>query len=33
MILALSADGTTAYARQISPESLGDHSYVVVVGD
>lgn len=33
MILDLSAVGTHAYARQISTESLGDHSYIVVVGD
>ena len=29
----LSTQGTTAFAEQISTDSLGDHSYVVVVGD
>jgi glyoxylase-like metal-dependent hydrolase (beta-lactamase superfamily II)/rhodanese-related sulfurtransferase len=33
MILDLSAVGTNAYAKQISTASLGDHSYIVVVGD
>lgn len=33
MLLDLSAAGTQAYARQVSTASLGDHSYIVVVGD
>lgn len=33
MHLDLSSKGTTAYAKQISTASLGDHSYIVVVGD
>ena len=33
MLLDLSAAGTKAYARQVSTASLGDHSYIVVVGD
>ncbi len=33
MLLDLSAAGTRAYAQQISTESLGDHSYIVVVGE
>ncbi|GMQ94096.1 MAG: MBL fold metallo-hydrolase [Acidimicrobiia bacterium] len=33
MNLDLSSDATNAYAKQISTESLGDHSYIVVVGD
>ncbi len=33
MLLDLSADGVRAYAKQISTESLGDHSYIVVVGE
>lgn len=32
MNLDLSSDDTNAYAKQISTESLGDHSYIVVVG-
>jgi glyoxylase-like metal-dependent hydrolase (beta-lactamase superfamily II)/rhodanese-related sulfurtransferase len=33
MIIDLSTDATRAYAKQISTASLGDHSYIVVVGD
>ncbi|MEN8040632.1 MAG: MBL fold metallo-hydrolase [Actinomycetota bacterium] len=33
MFLDLSSDQTKAYAKQISTASLGDHSYIVVVGD
>lgn len=33
MLLDLSGSGTTAYAKQISTASLGDHSYIVVVDD
>jgi glyoxylase-like metal-dependent hydrolase (beta-lactamase superfamily II)/rhodanese-related sulfurtransferase len=33
MLLDLSRGGVKAYANQISTASLGDHSYVVVVGD
>ncbi len=33
MHLDLSTDNTRAYAKQISTASLGDHSYIVVVGD
>jgi hydroxyacylglutathione hydrolase len=33
MLLDLSRAGTTAYAKQISTASLGDHSYIVVVDD
>jgi hydroxyacylglutathione hydrolase len=33
MFLDLSAAGIRAYAKQISTESLGDHSYIVVVGN
>ncbi len=33
MLLDFSAAGTSAYARQVSTASLGDHSYIVVVGD
>ncbi|MFV1970079.1 MAG: rhodanese-like domain-containing protein [Acidimicrobiia bacterium] len=33
MNLDLSAAGTKAYAKQVSTASLGDHSYIVVVGD
>ena len=32
MNLDLSAAGTKAYAQQVSTASLGDHSYIVVVG-
>lgn len=32
MYLDLSTPDTNAYAKQISTESLGDHSYIVVVG-
>jgi glyoxylase-like metal-dependent hydrolase (beta-lactamase superfamily II)/rhodanese-related sulfurtransferase len=33
MFLDLSSGDTTAYAKQLSTASLGDHSYIVVVGD
>ncbi len=33
MIIDLSTPDTTAFAKQISTASLGDHSYIVVVGD
>ena len=33
MIIDLSTAGTRAFAHQISTASLGDHSYIVVVGD
>jgi glyoxylase-like metal-dependent hydrolase (beta-lactamase superfamily II)/rhodanese-related sulfurtransferase len=33
MFLDISAAGVRAYAKQISTESLGDHSYIVVVGE
>jgi hydroxyacylglutathione hydrolase len=33
MLLDLSRSGVTAHAKQISTASLGDHSYIVVVGD
>jgi glyoxylase-like metal-dependent hydrolase (beta-lactamase superfamily II)/rhodanese-related sulfurtransferase len=32
MIIDLSTSGTRAFAKQISTASLGDHSYIVVVG-
>jgi len=33
MILDLSSASTRAYVKQVSTASLGDHSYIVVVGD
>jgi glyoxylase-like metal-dependent hydrolase (beta-lactamase superfamily II)/rhodanese-related sulfurtransferase len=33
MIIDLSTPNTRAFAKQISTDSLGDHSYIVVVGD
>ncbi len=33
MIIDLSTSTTRAFAKQISTDSLGDHSYIIVVGD
>ncbi|NHZ70528.1 MAG: MBL fold metallo-hydrolase, partial [Proteobacteria bacterium] len=33
MIIDLSTPDTRAFAKQISTDSLGDHSYIVVVGN